>query len=288
MSSTLPVEPQATRPARLRATPLRAFVVVAALGAAGFVFGYLGSWPPFATVMSDSMSPTIRTGDVVVLKALGGLPRVGDVVKVTVPDAARSRYGYPPVVVHRVVSVSADGTITTKGDARSHPDPFSVKRDAVSARVVTHIPAAGRVIAFLMSPMGLLWIAGGAVMLFVLPALERRHEAERAEQEALDAMRLELHAISEELARLRVEPAVQPEPQPAEEEPMPSEEPMVTEMPVVDWTDLETMDEPHWPEPEEFLPGYVPVGREIAYEPQPEPPTYVVRRRSGGLLARLR
>src|SRR3954447_19610121 len=156
MSSAPPIESSPTRAVRarfapLRAVPLRAVAALLALGAAGFVFGYLGSWPPFATVMSGSMSPTIKTGDVVVLKRLDGLPKVGDVVKVSVPDAARSRYGYPPEVTHRVVRVTPDGTITTKGDAKSRPDPFSVKRDAVSARVLTHIPAGGRVIAFFMS-----------------------------------------------------------------------------------------------------------------------------------------
>jgi hypothetical protein len=200
-----------------------------------------------------------------------------------------------------VVRVNADGTIATKGDAKPRPDPFTVARGAVGARVVMHVPAAGRVIAFLMSPMGLLWIAAGAVMLFVMPFVERRQEVEETEQEQLAAMRAELHTIAAEIGRLRAEPVqeepvqaepVEAEPEPAEEEATPLEVPATDEMPVVDWTDLETVDEPdlepHWPEPPEFLPGYVPVGREAEAVPEAEPLTYVVRRRSGGLLARLR
>jgi hypothetical protein len=207
------------------------------------------------------------------------------------------------------VRVTPDGTITTKGDAKPTPDPFTVRRGAVTARVVMHIPAAGRVLAFLVSPMGLLWLAAGAIMLFVMPLLERRQEAE---QDALDGVRAELHAISEELARLRTEP-VQVEVAPAEVEPMPEPVPDLDPMPTpsvdvdahadaittsIDWVDLETLDEshlePHWPEPPEFLPDYVPVGSERAaaaepaVAPEPEPVTYMVRRRSGGLLARLR
>jgi signal peptidase I len=281
----------------------RVAAILVALGLAGFVFGYLGCWPPFATVMSGSMSPTIKTGDVVVLKRMHGLPKVGDIIAVSVPERARSRYGYPPVVTHRVVRVTADGTISTKGDARPAPDPFTIHRSAVTAKVVTHIPAAGHVMAFLMSPMGLLWIAGGVAMFVVIPLLERRQEAERAEQDQLAAVRAELHTITEELTRLRVDPApqdpVQVEAAPAEEEPMP-----FVAAPTVDWLDLETEDEsqlePHWPEPPEFLPSYVAVGREAAppehaetepeaeAAPELEPVTYVVRRRSGGLLARLR
>jgi signal peptidase I len=266
----------------------RIATVLVALGLAGFAVGYLGSWPPLATVMSASMSPTIKTGDVVVLKRLRGMPHVGDIVAVSVPDAARSRYGYPPVITHRVVRVTPDGNITTKGDAKPDADPFTVRRGSVSAKVVMHIPAAGHVFAFLVSPMGLLWIAGGAVMLFLLPVMERRQELE---QDQFEAMRAELHTITEELTKLRTEP-VQLEPATAEEEPMPS--PDIAATTKVDWVDLETQDEshlkPHWPEPPEFLPSYVPVGRDAAPQPEPElePATYVVRRRSGGLLARLR
>src|SRR4051812_38083806 len=74
--------------------------------------GYLGTMPPLATVMSASMAPTIDTGDIVVLKHLRAPAQVGEVVKVTVPDEARSRYGYPPVVIHRVMAIAPDGQVT--------------------------------------------------------------------------------------------------------------------------------------------------------------------------------
>jgi signal peptidase I len=257
--------------ATLRRFPVRTAAVVAVLGGIGFGLGYLGSWPPVATVMSGSMSPTIKTGDVVVFKRLGRAAGVGDVVKVDVPDSARTRYGYPPVVIHRIVRLNSDGTVTTKGDARKTPDPFTVKRDSLSTHVVFDIPAAGRVVAFLMSPLGLLWIAGGVAMFFVLPLFERRQEAVEAEQATLAAVQAELATISGELARLREQPA-EGSPQPAEGSPQPAEgspQPVVVDsMPRIDWLDLETVDEPSTPEPE------------------PAPVTYTVRRRSGGLLSR--
>jgi signal peptidase I len=294
--------------ATLRRFPIRTAAVVAVLGVAGFGFGYLGSWPPVATVMSGSMSPTIKTGDVVVFKRLAGAAGVGDIVEVNVPDEARSRYGYPPVVIHRIVRLNADGTVTTKGDARQTPDPFTVRRNSINTRVLFAIPAAGRVFAFLASPLGLLWIVGGVAMFFVLPLFERREETAQAEHAALTAMQAELHAITGELARLRVEPVqagapeepvlvqapepVQVEAPPAEEEPMPSAD--ITSTPKIDWLDLETVDEshlePHWPEAPEFMPGYVPFGQaptsDAEPESDPEPVTYTVRRRSGGLLSR--
>src|SRR4051794_30932489 len=99
----------------------RLIALLAVLALAGFAFGYLGTWPPVATVMSGSMSPTIKTGDMVVLKRIHSLPKVGDIIAVPVPEAARSRYGSPPIVTHRVVRVAPDGAITTKGDARKAP-----------------------------------------------------------------------------------------------------------------------------------------------------------------------
>ncbi len=77
--------------------------------AASCGLAYLQTWPPLATVMSGSMAPTIDTGDVVLLKRLERPARVGDIVSIPVPDEARSRFGYPPVVIHRIVAIDADG-----------------------------------------------------------------------------------------------------------------------------------------------------------------------------------
>ena len=182
-----------------------ALVALALIGAG---LGYLRTWPPVATVMSASMSPTIDTGDVVVMRKLQHAPRKGDVIAVSVPDAARSRYGYPPKVIHRVVAVAPDGRITTKGDARKKPDPFRVPRSSVTTEVAFTLPAAGRVLAFLGSTLGLIWLASGALFLVVLPLLERQRDAavrERSDMEALrgdvDALRSDLQAVLEEVVR---------------------------------------------------------------------------------------
>ena len=92
---------------------------------------YLRVWPPLATVMSASMSPTIKTGDIVVLKKLEGPAQIGDIVAISVPENIRTRYGYPPVIIHRVVSIDADDVVTTKGDAYKEADPFDVPRSAL-------------------------------------------------------------------------------------------------------------------------------------------------------------
>src|SRR5438128_534425 len=199
-----------------------ALMLMAAVG--GLV--YLRTWPPMATVMSASMSPAIKTGDVVLLKHLDRPPRVGDVIAVNVPDLARSRYGYPSVVVHRVVKISPTGDVTTKGDARPRPDPFTVKRGSVNAKVVATVPAAGHVLAFFTSALGLVWLAGGVLLLIVLPLFERQRYMREQEEETLAELREELRTIAEELALLRSQP-VPAEPQP---EPLTVEMPAIAEM----------------------------------------------------------
>jgi signal peptidase I len=259
-----------------RRLPIGRVVAAGALAACVGTLVALGTWPPFATVMSASMEPTIKTGDVVVLKKLGRPPRVGDVIAVTVPDAARRRYGYPPTVVHRVVSVAPTGAITTKGDARPKPDPFTVSRTAVRARVVLTVPAAGQVFAFLTSTMGLLWLAAGVVLLIGLPLLERQRQTRQAEQDALAGLHDELRTMTQELAALRKVAATPPAPMPEPEMPEPEREPAAVAVAEqaepfdfnIDWRTLE--------ESQPFA---------QATEPPPQP----VRgtRRSGGLVGRL-
>ena len=182
-------------------------LLLVALACVGAGLGYLRAWPPVATVMSASMSPTIDTGDVVVMRKLQNAPRAGDVIAVSVPEGARTRYGYPAKVIHRVVRVAPDGRVTTKGDARPKPDPFTVSRSAVEAEVVFTLPAAGRVLAFLGSTLGLIWLAAGALFLIVMPLLERQREGAGGAVEGVEEMRSELHsdmeAVLAELVRLQ-------------------------------------------------------------------------------------
>jgi signal peptidase I len=196
-----------TRTERVTGRRVGRVLLLVALALLGSGLGYLRAWPPVATVMSASMSPTIETGDVVVMRKLQSPPRVGDVIAVAVPEGARSRYGYPPKVIHRVVRIGADGRIRTKGDARKAPDPFTVSRSAAQAEVVFTVPAAGRVLAFLGSTLGLIWLAAGALFLIIIPLLERQRESAGGGVEGIDEMRSELHsdmeAVLAELARLQ-------------------------------------------------------------------------------------
>jgi signal peptidase I len=180
--------------------PLAAVIAVIVGGAC-----FLRAWPPLATVLSASMEPTIKTGDMVVLKRLGRPAQIGDVVVVHVPDEARSRYGYPPVVIHRVVRIARDSTVSTKGDAKKERDPFTVPRRALTTRVAGHIPAGGRVFAFFTSTLGLLWLAGGVLLFLGMPVLDRRRDARDRQQDETFSVHATLSTITAELSLLRAE-----------------------------------------------------------------------------------
>ena len=89
---------------------------------------------PMAAVTSSSMWPTLKKGDLVVLKGVDGLDdvHVGDII------AFRHEAGF---AIHRVVSIEGE-QITTQGDANEITDPPIGIDD-----VVGHVPTVmGRMI----------------------------------------------------------------------------------------------------------------------------------------------
>jgi signal peptidase I len=152
---------------------------------------HLRTFPPMATVMSESMAPTIDVGDIVLFKSLGGAPpAVGDVVEVSVPAELQREHGYPGRVIHRVVAVNDDGTVTTKGDNLDGDDPFATSVDAIDRKVAVTVPMAGRALGFLFSPFGLVWLGIGLVVFAVRPFYE-------VQRERADLQRSEVAALGE-------------------------------------------------------------------------------------------
>lgn len=172
------------------------------LGGGLVLLAYLRAWPPFAIVMTDSMEPTMDVGSVVVLGSVRATPEVGDIIAVKVPGEIRSRLSYPPEIVHRVVEVTEDGSFRTRGDNRSDLDPFVVPPSAVRKEVVWILPGVGTILSFLFSPFGLLWLALGVLLFFVLPLYDfqkERMEVERVELAALGQLTRELPHIAAQL-----------------------------------------------------------------------------------------
>jgi signal peptidase len=89
-----------------------------------------------AVVLSDSMSPALRVGDVVVHRPVGQL-ELGQIL--VVDDPVRPGQ----LLTHRLVSETADGRLTLQGDANAVADSTPVAVDAVRGRVQLRVPLIG-------------------------------------------------------------------------------------------------------------------------------------------------
>lgn len=95
----------------------------------------LAGWFPML-VASGSMSPHVRTGDVLVYQP-GGSPHRGQVILFHDPaDPAR-------LLTHRVVRVLPRGALVTQGDANPTPDDTPVPRRLYIALARLRVPLVG-------------------------------------------------------------------------------------------------------------------------------------------------
>ena len=94
------------------------------------IYVFLSHTVFFAVVTSDSMYPTFKTGDLLVVQSADiDDIEVGDIIMFTVPSEKE-------LIVHRVESIGEDG-IRTKGDATNATDNWIVDSNDVEAKLVT-------------------------------------------------------------------------------------------------------------------------------------------------------
>ena len=115
---------------------------------AGLVF--LGS---ARIVGTDSMAPSLRAGDLVLLRPTGKVINPGTVVTYQFQNE---------LITHRVVEVVGD-MLVTKGDNNQEIDPWRVPFSDVVGVPRVRIPYGGYLLDFVRSPAGFL-------LLIVLPA----------------------------------------------------------------------------------------------------------------------
>jgi signal peptidase I len=117
---------------RARLSSVIEFVLALAV-VAGLLFLASSVWEP-VRVAGKSMSPALHPGDLVVVRK-DARPRDGSIVLV--------RAAGHGAVLHRVVAVGSDGSLTTRGDANPVDDRERVSAAEVSGVVVRVLPAAG-------------------------------------------------------------------------------------------------------------------------------------------------
>lgn len=118
--------------------------VVGALSVAVFRFG-------FTPVLSNSMSPTFSTGEIVITRPEPRSQlRVGDVVVLPLPDNSGQRY------LHRIVEIESNEQqvlVRTQGDKNPKPDPWTLRVESQKVPVVVAgLPKLGLMGSYFQTP----------------------------------------------------------------------------------------------------------------------------------------
>lgn len=111
---------------------------------AGLVFIRFSPGYSFSVVRSGSMSPTFRTGDVIITGPLAGNVEPGMIIMYQHGDETIS---------HRVLSVNGD-TLVMKGDTLNNPDPWQVTLSSVRGTYLFKIPYIGYAVSFIKTKLG--------------------------------------------------------------------------------------------------------------------------------------
>jgi signal peptidase len=143
---------------RRRLVFARTFALWMVLGTAGASLLYVAMGYPFGwralTVMSGSMEPAIRTGDVIVARQIPAAEaQPGQVVTFSDPSAQKK------LITHRIKSVSVvKGTarFVTQGDANTGVERWTVPADGSVGLVERRIPKIGYVAVWAHTRPGML------------------------------------------------------------------------------------------------------------------------------------
>ena len=163
--------PNAVMPAlRVLRAPLRFLAMTAvgfAIGIAVALAAPLAFHARPLVVLSGSMEPALRTGDVSVVRSIAPLDaRPGDIVTFRDPDNADR------LITHRVRAMRVQGdavVFRTRGDANNVSEHWRVPASGEIGRLMYRIPKLGWVLSYARSKGLFMLLLGGALaMLLVL------------------------------------------------------------------------------------------------------------------------
>ena len=135
-----------------------------------------------AVVLSGSMEPTLKVGDLIAVRQADQYQK-GDII------VYKSTH---ELIVHRVIETDGQ-TFITQGDANNSKDA-PIDLEAVQGKVVCRIPAAGYLINYLRTPVGIFLI-----LILAIALIEGSFQKEKKNDSE------EIEAIKEEIRRLKEE-----------------------------------------------------------------------------------
>jgi len=132
------------------------------------------------TVQSNSMSPAIPVGSVIVIRPYGDY-KIGDVITYK-PEEYKSVKNPKETTTHRIVEVKPDNNVSfkTRGDANNAPDSTAVSKDLVLGKVVFSLPYLGYPVSFAKTQAGfILLVAIPPTVIIYSEAVNIKNEAKR-------------------------------------------------------------------------------------------------------------
>jgi signal peptidase len=124
---------------------------------------YLGGSSTLVKVSGSGMEPTLRDGDLAVVRERASYGP-GDVVALNVPQED----GSSAIVVRRIVGGSASSGFVVRGDDRDAADPWHPGHERVIGQVWFRVAAGGRLLGWLQQPVALAGLAALVIVTFVL------------------------------------------------------------------------------------------------------------------------
>lgn len=185
--SAVPATPVATgsdAPQRARSPlwrGLRLAIVAMVIVSAWLAFAppRLGGNFSYVFIFGESMEPTVREGDLVLLRRHERYA-VGDIIAYVDPVLGQ--------VFHRVIG--RDGaTYVTQGDNRPNVDPFQPRHAEILGSQWAHIPRGGSVVRAVQEPRNTLLLLGATVVLSVSTRAARPARRRRGRGRAATASR---------------------------------------------------------------------------------------------------
>ena len=153
----------------------------------------IGGYSPLI-VLTDSMYPGIKSGDLIIVKSEDAEDiKVGDVISFFDPDSTGTS-----VVTHRVVELVTENGVLhfrTKGDANNAEDQTLVPKENLVGIYRSKINGAGNVAMFLQSTKGLIVCIAVPLVLLVGAELLRSRKYEKAKSDDTATLLKELEEL---------------------------------------------------------------------------------------------
>ncbi|MCS7120634.1 MAG: signal peptidase I [Nitrososphaerota archaeon] len=141
---------------------------------------------PLQTPISGSMEPTLKVGDLLIVKGVNAEDIVaapkptGDIIVFKKPGSPEE------LVVHRAVQkymVGGKWYFRTQGDNNPYMDPWVVSEDQIVGKVIFSIPYLGYVKIYLGTPLGMII---NIILIILLLILENMTLSKRMKEESED------------------------------------------------------------------------------------------------------